>query len=196
MNLIKSTLIATAAVISLSGAAFAQDVAKKIVTVDMEKIFNDYHKTRSYQVELNKMEEEIKVKNEERLTAVKEVETKLSDMAKKVQDASISDENRQKIAQEFELEKANGQALEQDRQRFLQGKMTALEQRKRTIHAEILADIYKVVESKAVSGGFDLILDKSASSAAGTRVVAYSSSTLEITDTVLVELNKDAPAAE
>lgn len=213
MNLIKSSLIATAAVISLTGAAFAQEAAatpapaattittaKKIVTVDMEKIFNEYHKTRTYQAELNGLEKKIQEGNAKRVSEVQAIEKEMATLQTKYQDTSLAEDARKKFAEEFELKNAERVALEQDRQRYWKSQTTSLQERKNGIRNEIVAEITTVINAKAEAAGYDLVIDKSAASIATTKVIAYSAENLDITTVVLTELNKDAkdaaPAAE
>lgn len=204
MNLIKSTLIAVASVATLGGAAIAQDAAApapapaanaslKIATINMEKIFNDYYQTQDAQKELNALEETIKAGNEERLEKIKAIEKELGDMQKQIEDTSLTEANKNKLVESFNLKRADGIAQEKERTEYVNRRLKTLEVNKNNKRNEIVAAINKVIQEKAAAASYDLVLDVSANSAAATKIIPVSSAKLDITDSIIAELNKTAP---
>lgn len=204
MNLIKSTLIAAACIATLTGSSFAQEAAptpntapsaaQKIVTVNLNKAFMSFYKTQDAQKNLNAMEATIKEKNEERLIAIKAIEKELADIQKKAQDAAVPQEQKNKLVEQFNLKQADYVSKEKERNEYVQRRLKTLETNKLNKRNEILVEILKVVQEKTAQGGYDLVLDSSADSTAGTKVLVISDPKLDLTDLVIKELNKDAPA--
>lgn len=203
MNLIKSTLIAAACIATFAGSSFAQEeapapnttpsAAQKIVTVNLDKAFMSYYKTQDAQKDLNEMEATIKKGNDERLATSKEVEKELTDIQKKVQDASTPQDQKNKLVEQFNLKNADYMAKEKERNEYVQRRLKTLETNKMNKRNEIVNEIMAVVQKKAEEGGYDLVLDSSANSAAGTKVLVIANPKLDLTDIVLKDLNKDAP---
>ena len=59
--------------------------------------------------------------------------------------------------------------------------------------AKIMGEITKITEGIATKGNYDLVLDKSAQALRSNQVFVYTKPGMDITPTVMKELNKDAP---
>jgi len=54
-------------------------------------------------------------------------------------------------------------------------------------------DIMKVVESRVKSEGYDLVLDSSGLGISQVKIVLFSAPSMDFSDNVITELNKNAP---
>ena len=68
-----------------------------------------------------------------------------------------------------------------------------LRQREKVRSTKIMGEITKITEGIATKGNYDLVLDKSAQALRSNQVFVYTKPGMDITPTVMKELNKDAP---
>lgn len=137
-----------------------------IAFIDSQKVFNSHPETKNASEVLNKEVEqrqtELKVAEEEILAMREELTKPLSEEARRRKEATI------KVKIE-ELEKSRQSAL------------SALEEKRTKLEAEINRKIYETIETLAKEKGIDLVLDKNS--------VIYGTQTFEITDEIIEKMN-------
>ncbi|MBU1261369.1 OmpH family outer membrane protein [bacterium] len=137
-----------------------------IAFIDSQKVFNGHPETKNASEVLNKEVEqrqtELKVTEEEILAMREELSKPLSEEARRRKEATI------KVKLE-ELEKSRQSAL------------SALEEKRTKLEAEINRKIYEAIETLAKEKGIDLVLDKNS--------VIYGTQTFEITDEIIEKMN-------
>jgi hypothetical protein len=69
-----------------------------------------------------------------------------------------------------------------------------LDTQKQAFREGILRTIHEAVATKAKAAGYALVVDTSARSAEGTLVILYSNRENDLSDEILSQLNKGAPA--
>jgi len=164
----------------------------KIATVDMKKIFDRYWKKKAAEEQLKDqqatMEKEEKSMNEE-YNQVKDEYEKLN--AATV-DSNISPEERdkRKKSADEKLKKMND-LREAFKQYDANAKTRLMEQGQR-LKGRIIDEIRNQATAKAKAQGFALVIDTAAVSGDGIPVILYSNNENDITEAVLVELNRGA----
>jgi len=137
-----------------------------IAFIDSQKVFNSHPETKNASEVLNKEVEqrqtELKVAEEEILAMREELTKPLSEEARRRKEATI------KVKIE-ELEKSRQSAL------------SALEEKRTKLEAEINRKIYETIETLAKEKGIDLVLDKNS--------VIYGTQTFEITNEIIEKMN-------
>ena len=83
--------------------------------------------------------------------------------------------------------------LEQERRGFVERQLKSLQEQMKVRSAKIMGEITKITEGIATKGNYDLVLDKSAQALRSNQVFVYTKPGMDITPTVMKELNKDAP---
>jgi outer membrane protein len=110
-------------------------------------------------------------------------------------DPTLSPEARADRNKAFEAKMQDLQNMQAKLQQTTQERNSELQDEIVRRHNEIVQEIAKVVTDYSAPQGFDLVIDKSSSSATGVPILLYSSSKLvDITDAVIAKLNADAPA--
>lgn len=61
------------------------------------------------------------------------------------------------------------------------------------MRGDIVQDIMKIVDSKVKAEGYDLVLDSSGLGISQVKVVLYSAPSMDFSDSIVTELNKNAP---
>jgi len=175
------------------GAASAQRL--KIATVDMQKLFKEYHRTTEEQQKFSEEFARIQKENNERLAGIRSLEEALQALKKKIEDPTLADNVKREKSREFQLKLDEAKAMDRERREFLGRRTRALELKKQASMQGILEEIRKRIVDHAKSEDFDFVLDKSGLSANQVPFLLYTKDATDITAKLLTELNKDAPAA-
>jgi len=185
-------LLPSLAVIAVLGAtpAFAQ---MKVGIVDMNKVFTSYFKTKEAETRLNDARAQAKTDLDSRLETLKsnmeeinklEADTKKPELAADKKDAAIKQRD-EKINEVRNLDREIGE-FRQTRERQLQEQFMRM-------RGDIVQDIMKVVDSKVKADGYDLVLDSSGLGISQVKVVLYSAPSMDFSDSIISQLNANAP---
>ena len=170
-------------------AAAAQEMSLKIAVIDMNRVFQEYNKTKINEAKLKKQAEiykEYSTQLAQSLSKLRQEFVKLRDDSQNMVYTAAERENRRMNAQEKYRQAAAKEAelreYNRERQRHLRDEYEKL-------RSSILADISNVVSAKCLAEGYGLVLDKSGRSLNNIPLVVYSSKMLDITESVLKTLN-------
>jgi outer membrane protein len=155
----------------------------KVGIVDMNKVFTSYYKTKEAEARLNDARAQAKTDLDGRLETLKsdmEQINKLEADAKKPE--LTADE---KINEVRNLDREIGE-FRQTRERQLQEQFMRM-------RGDIVQDIMKVVDARVKSEGFELVFDKSGQGISQVPVVLFSAPSMDFSDSIITELNKNAP---
>jgi outer membrane protein len=178
----------------LAAQSFAADT--KIGLVDLRKAFAEYYRSKDastkLQENLGKAREEIN----ERLATYKKLMDDVQKTEKERQDPVLNSDARAKLEGKLRNQAQELRSLEQDINEFKAKRQGQLDEEQRQQAKGIYDEIIKVVNDKAASGGFDLVLDKSNLGMGAVPFLVYSKAGTvpDLTPEVIVELNKNAPA--
>lgn len=191
MNLFRRLLLPLIALGLISQAVAADKL--NIATVDMQELFKQYYRTAEAQKQLNIERARIQKDNSERQARIRELEESIAALRKQQNDPTIAESKRQDIYKQFQLKMQEGQALERERQEFLQRRNAALNETLVQRMKGILEEIRKLVEEQAKVGDYDYVFDKSGLSASQVPFLLYTKDATDITADILKVLNKNAP---
>lgn len=184
MKMLRTTILTALLLAVLSVPALAQT---KIATVDMEKIFKGYWKTKQAEVALNKRVADLQKEIKDMADGLDRAQadyTRLLDQANDQALAAAERAKRKQAAADKLKEMNNSKAAIDQFNRQAQSQV--LDQRQR-MTANLVSEIQKAVGDKAKSGGYTLVVNS-----AVTEAVVYSSGD-DLTDAVLRQLNAGAP---
>ena len=181
------------AVFGFACAAGAQQ--GKVGIIDLRKVFDDYHKTKTADARLKDqaadLDKERKIMMEQYQKATDDYKTALDG----ANDQAVSADEREKRKKTAESKLLDIKKLEQDIGQFDRQARTTLEEEQRKLRDRILAEIRGIINNKAKVGGYAMILDSAAETVNKTPVVMYNNGENDITAAVLAELNANAPAS-
>ena len=165
----------------------------KIATVDMERLFNEYHKTTSVQRDINIERARIQKDNNLRLKDIRDIDDSLQKIREQLKDTEIGDKKRQDLRQEAGDLSQDGIHKERERSEFLERRNRTLSEKMTKQMRSILVKIQRVVSERAKAGNYDYIFDQSGNSNQGIPFVLHARDTTDLTDSLLEEINQDAP---
>ncbi|MGE9269731.1 MAG: OmpH family outer membrane protein [Verrucomicrobiales bacterium] len=190
MRLFLLTLIGTL----LSTAV--QAVEFKCATVDVNKLLTQYHvanqKLESFKAERAKYDQE----REKRMEALTEVETKLKDLISKIRNKAMPKTERNALMEEYQNLVSQHNALSKDLQESDREQVQEIKKKMAHSTRQLLDEIHSVVKSYAKQNNYTWIIDTSGLSNTQISPLVYARNPTEVTEEILVLLNKDAPKAE
>jgi len=191
----KNTLVAFMAMMTLGLAlpASAQTPSGRIVTVDLNKIFNDYYKTPIASAKLKETADSFNKELDDTLTNYKkgidELNKLREDQDKPEYTAEVREQKRKAVADKL----AETQKMQRDIDDYRTTHRKILDEQVQRMRQTILKEINDIISKEARDAGYLLVLDKSGNTLNGTPSVVYSQDSLEITDDIIKILNKNQP---
>ena len=188
----KNLLMFLLCIVICSGTALplaAKEAPLKIAVIDMNRVFQEYNKTRINEAKLKKQAEIFKEYSDQlaqSLVKLRQEFIKLRDDSQNMVYTAAERENRRMNAQDKYRQVA---AKEQEIREYNREKQAQLRDEYEKLRSSILADISAVVSAKCLAEGYGLVLDKSGRTLNNIPQVVYSSKMLDITDSVIKTLN-------
>ena len=175
------------------GLAFAAAAQGKVGIIDLRKVFDDYHKTRTADARLKDQAADL---DKERKAMMDQYQKSTDDYKAALDganDQAVSADEREKRKKTAESKLLDIKKLEQDIGQFDRQARTTLEEEQRKLRDKILVEIRGVINAKAKAAGYALVVDSAAESINKTPVVMYTTGENDLTTSVLAELNANAP---
>jgi outer membrane protein len=184
-------LLVALSLAAFTSSAFAEPI-KSVASVDMKKLFDEYHLTKGAQDKVKQDQAEIAKKNNIKLADIRKVADKIEELSKMINDGTIAPKLKEKHIAERKLQANKGNALENRRREWLSTRNKAINENIVTDMRKILAQIQDKVEVFARDNDVDMIFDKSARGTTQTHFLIFSKDQFDITSALLETLNKDA----
>lgn len=172
-----------------------QAQALNIGVVDMQECLNRFHQTKIEVEGVNAIAKEKQKEIDAKRADYESLTSKATELDKKARDTAMSQEQRQAAFNELQgimqERLAKGREIAEAERRAQQEIIDARQKMEQTL----VATIRVVVDAQAAGKGLDLVFDKSFLPKANKVILVTSEKVPDITEPVIAELNKDAPAA-
>jgi outer membrane protein len=189
----KSLSIVSALTLALPIAAFAQGTLK-IGTVDMQRAFKDYNKTKEAEAKINDAKNAAKKEYDDRAEAYKKALDEINNLNKQLESSALSADKKTQMAKERDDKIANIKNMEREITDFRQTREQQLQQQLMRVREGIVKEITDVVIEKVKTKSLDFVLDKSGMSINGVPVVMYAPDNVDFTNEIIDTLNKPGRA--
>ena len=189
----KSLSIFPALMLALPIAALAQGTLK-IGTVDMQKAFKDYNKTKEAEVKINDAKNAAKKEYDDRAEAYKKALDEINNLNKQLESPALSADKKTGMAKERDDKIANIKSMEREISDFRQTRERQLQEQLMRVREGIVKEITDVVMEKVKTKSLDFVLDKSGISINGVPVVLYAPDNIDFTNEIIDTLNKPGRA--
>src|SRR5881409_354417 len=189
-------LFSTVLAITLAGpiAGFAQGTLK-IGTVDMQRAFKEYGKTKDAETKINDAKNAAKKEYDDRAEAYKKALDEINNLNKQLDAPALSAEAKSQKAKERDDKIANIKNMEREINDFRQTRERQLQEQAMRMREGIVKEITDVVMEKVKAKNLDLVFDKSGMSINGVPVVMYAPDNDDFTNEVVAALNKPGRAS-
>lgn len=190
----KYTALALTCVLSLT-SLHAADL--KIGVVDMSKAVNEFYKTKEVNAKLQDIFNTIQEGVKEREAKRNQIMEELQKIDKEMRDPVLNEASRAKKQAELQGRLPEAKAAEREIEEYRAHKKTQFETEQMENRRAIFEEISKVIKEKSKTAGFDFVMDKTGVGMSGVPFFLYlkEGATPDITAELIVELNKNAPAA-
>ena len=190
----KLLLLALAAGFAFPAASFAQ-TSLKIGTVDMQRAFKEYNKTKDAEAKVNDAKNAAKKEFDDRADSYKKALDEINKLNQQFDSPAISAEAKTKMSKERDDKIASLKSLEREINDFRQTREQQLQAQAVRMRESIVQEITEVVLERVKSNGMDLVFDKSGQSTNYVPVVLYSRDNADFTADIISALNKKAASA-
>lgn len=170
-------------------AARAQGTLK-IGTVDMNRTFREYNKTKDAEAKINDAKNQAKKEYDERADAYKKALDDINNLNKQLEAPALSADAKAAKAKERDDKISNIKNMEREITEFRQTRERQLQEQALRMREGIVKEITDVVTEKVKTGNLDLVFDKSGNSLNGVPMLMYSRDSVDFTNDVITVLNK------
>ncbi|MDD7984318.1 OmpH family outer membrane protein [Lentisphaera marina] len=164
--------------------------ALEVVTIDMNKVFENYYRTLIENKKLAKEKDITESRLKEMQTQAYKLQNEYQTLMRESMNPVLSEGARMQKKQDAEAKATEGQAAVKNLKFFQQNLQKEAVSKRRTITEELTKDIQKVITKYATDNSVDLVLDASGKSVNGVNLLIYSKDSLSITDKILAKINK------
>jgi outer membrane protein len=181
--------LALLASIALPAAAFAQG-AMKVGTVDMNRAFKEYNKTKGAESKINEAKNAAKKEFDDRAEGYKKALDEINKLNQQLEAPALSADAKTAKAKERDEKITNIKNMEREITEFRQTRERQLQDQAMRMREDIVKEITDVVMERVKANNLDLVFDKSGMSLNGVPLLMYSRENTEFTDDIVAALNK------
>ena len=163
--------------------------AAEILTIDMNKVFENYYRTIMENKKLAKQKEITENRLKEMETGVYKLQNEYQQLMRDSTNPALTDEARQRKKEQADAKATEGQAAVKNLQYFQKNLQEEARKLRKTTTAELTAEIQKVIVKYAQEKQASLILDESGQALNGMSVVLYNDGSNSITDAIISRIN-------
>ena len=185
--------MALASALAFPVAALAQSTLK-IGTVDMQRAFKEYTKTKDAEAKINDAKNAAKKEYDDRADAYKKALDEINNLNKQLDAPALSADAKTQKAKERDDKIANIKNMEREITEFRQTRERQLQEQALRMREGIVKEITEVVMDKVKANNMDLVFDKSGMSLNGVPVLMYSRDNTDFTTDIMSVLNKPGRA--
>src|SRR5215470_14955480 len=175
----------------LSSSALAQS---RIATIDLRKVFDNYWKTKQADANLKDQAADMEKEHKKLLDDWKKEKDDYQTLLASANDQSFSVEEREKRKKLAEDKFKSIKEAEDSISQYERQARITLDEKRRRMRDNILVEIRNVLNTRAKSSGYGLVIDTAAESVNNTPIVLYFNNDNDVTEDILKALNSGAPA--
>src|SRR5712691_6600728 len=188
MSMKKLLLIAVLSAFALPCVAFAQGM--KVGTVDMNRAFKDYNKTKDAETKINDAKNAAKKEYDERADSYKKALDEINKLNQQLEAPALSADAKTQKAKDRDEKIASIKNMEREINEFRQTREKQLQEQAVRMRDGIVKEITEVVMTKVKAASMDLVFDSSGVSLNGVPTIMFARPDMDFTNDVVAQLNK------
>ena len=181
------------AILLFGGIGFAR-AEVKFGTVDMNRVFSEYYKTKDAQAKYADAEKAANDDLNGRVETLKASMKEISQLNADLEKAGLSKDAVDTKKKDLQTKVAAARSLDREIADYRSAKQKSLQDQFLRMRKDIVDDIMKSLTDLVKAKGYDIVFDKSGLSAGAVPIVLYSRDDLDFSQDVISALNKTAPA--
>jgi outer membrane protein len=186
---------AVIAALTLPVVSFAQGTMK-FGTVDMNRAFKEYNKTKDAEKKINEAKDAAKKEYDDRAENYKKALDEINKLNQQLEAPALSADAKAQKAKERDEKIANIKNMEREINEFRQTRERQLQEQALRMREGIVKEITDIVMDRVKSQNLDLVFDKSGMSLNGVPLLMYSRENVDFTNDVITVLNKPGRASD
>jgi len=184
----KLLMVALFSAFALPAGAFAQGL--KIGTVDMNRAFKEYNKTKDAETKINDAKNAAKKEYDDRADSYKKSLDEINKLNQQLEAPALSAEAKTQKAKDRDEKIASIKNMEREINDFRQTREKQLQEQAVRMRDGIVKEITDVVLTKVKADNMDLVFDISGVSLNGVPTLMFARPDMDFTDSVVAQLNK------
>jgi outer membrane protein len=185
----KFLLFTLAAALALPAAGYAQGTLK-VGTVDMNRAFKEYNKTKDSEKKINEAKDAAKKEYDDRAENYKKALDEINKLNQQLDSPALSADKKTSMAKERDEKIANIKNMEREINEFRQTRERQLQEQAMRMRENIVKEITDVIMERVKGNSYDLVFDKTGPSMNGVNVVLYAKESYDFTTDIITALNK------
>lgn len=187
-------LLLTAALLALPAMTLdAQTI--KVATVDMNRLFEEYHKTPVKRAELEGTKNTFQKDLDGMVRDMQARQDELAKLRDELDRPEFSAEVREQKRKELQEKLGEFKKRDNDLQDYRRSHARILENKTLDMRKELVKEIVVVITATANEAGYTLVFDKSGNSMNMIPTVVFAQDALDITEAILKKLNANKPSS-
>jgi len=178
---------------SIAAAAPLAHAQMKVGTIDMNRVFTEYYKTKDAEQKLNEQRAAAKKEFDDRIETLKKSMEEITKLNAQIEKPELSKDAKDAVLKERETKVADARNLDKEVNDFKSTRERQLQEQFLRMRKDIIDDIMKIVTTRVSSAGYDLVFDKSGLSMGQIPVVVYSRDDMDFSKDIIEKLNANAP---
>jgi outer membrane protein len=183
----KLLLLTAVAALFFPAAGYAQ---MKVGTVDMNRAFKEYNRTKDSEKKINEAKDAAKKEYDDRAENYKKALDEINKLNQQLDSPALSADKKTSMAKDRDDKIANIKNMEREINEFRQTRERQLQEQAMRMRENIVKEITDVILEKVKAANYDLVFDKTGPSMNGVNVVLFSKDNMDFTTDVITELNK------
>src|ERR1041384_575570 len=184
----KKILLLTAAAALIFPAVSYADL--KVGTVDMNRAFKEYNKTKESEKKINEAKDAAKKEYDDRAENYKKALDEINKLNQQLDSPALSADKKTSMAKDRDDKIANIKNMEREINEFRQTRERQLQEQAMRMRENIVKEITDVIMERVKGQNFDLVFDKTGPSMNGVNIVLHSKDSFDFTTDVVTALNK------
>jgi outer membrane protein len=176
--------------VTLFAFAFSASAQVKIATVDMDKIFKSYYKTKDAEARINEARAAAKKELDDKMEIYKANLDEINKLNDQIQQPELSKEKKEEKAKARDGKISDTKNLEREITEFRTTREKQLQEQAVRMRNGIVDEINKLIQDKVKAESYDYVFDKSGTSLNGVPVVIFARDTFDFSDDIITALNK------
>lgn len=184
----KFLLLTVVLALALPAATYAQGL--KVGTVDMNRAFKEFNKTKDSEKKINEAKDAAKKEYDDRAENYKKALDEINKLNQQLDSPALSADKKTSMAKERDEKIANIKNMEREINDFRQTRERQLQEQAMRMRETLVKEITDVIMERVKSSGYDMVFDKSGQSTNFIAVVMYAKDSMDFTTDVITTLNK------
>ena len=189
----KKLLLCTLLCLGLGGLATTSHAQVKVGTVDMNKIFSAYYKTKDAEARINEARNEAKGELDERMDNYKKLLDDINKLNSDISNPALSSDAKASKSKDRDDKIQQAKDLEREITEFRQTREKQLQDQAVRMRNGIVDEITKLVLDKVKTENYDIVMDRSGLSLNGVPILIFAKEGLDFSDDIVTQLNKNKP---